>query len=157
MSLHFYTFPVHFSRPPFFGLIQWFRAKTTWKAHPIGFLSSKRGILAFPKNFSRKSWFFSAKTKKTILLILFVSKCPETHSRHSLQLFLLYKPAKTCKNCQNGQILGYLVLFGHFHSGLNLGGILVPKCHFDDKIWKLNVWGTSGCPKFSGTSIVHTP
>ena len=157
MSLHFYTFPVHFSRPPFFGLIQWFRAKTTWKAHPIGFLSSKRGILAFPKIFSRKSWFFSAKTKKKFLSIIFVSKRPETHSRHSLQIFLLYKPPKTRKNHQNRQILGYLVLFGHFHSGLNLRGIFVPKCHFDTWIWKLDVWSTSGYPQFVRERVGHTP
>ena len=28
---------------PFFGLFQWFRAKTTWETHPTGFLSQKKG------------------------------------------------------------------------------------------------------------------
>ena len=147
MSLHFYTFPVHFSRPPFFGLIQWFRAKTTWKAHPIGFLSSKRGILAFPKIFSRKSWFFSAKTKKKILLILFVPECPETRFRHNLQLFLLYKSIKTGKRGQFWHFLRFLAIFGDFHFWQNLGGIARPNGHFQPWIWKFNVWSTPGCAR----------
>ena len=66
-----YIFPhfrYTFSRPPFFGLIHWFRAKTTWEAHPTGFLGPKKGILGFPKFFFEKSWIFRAKRNFFIYL-----------------------------------------------------------------------------------------
>ena len=63
MSLHFYTFWVHFLLIPFFGLIHKFQPKTTWEAHPSGFLGPNRGILDFSKKKSEKSSFFSEKMK----------------------------------------------------------------------------------------------
>ena len=157
MSLHFYTFPVHFFHPPFFGLNNWFRAKTTWGTHPTGFLSSKKWILGCFNFFSKKSWFFRAKMKFFFSLKLFVPKPPETNFRHNLHIFLLYKPIKTGKKGQNDQFLGYLVIFGHFCSRQNIGGIFVPKCRFDTWIWKLDVWSMSGYPRFIWDRVWHTP
>ena len=47
--------------------------------------------------FPEKSWIFRQKTENIFLLILFVPKRPETHSRHDLLLFLPYKSIKMCK------------------------------------------------------------
>ena len=63
MSLHFRIFWVHFFHVPFFDLIHWFWPKTTWEAHPSGFLGPKRCILDFSKKKSEKSSFFSEKMK----------------------------------------------------------------------------------------------
>ena len=63
MSLHFRIFWVHFFHIPFFGLNHWFWPKTTWEAHPSGFLGPTRCILGFPKFFFEKSWVFSEKMK----------------------------------------------------------------------------------------------
>ena len=73
-SLHFYTFPVHFSRNPFFGLFHWIRPKTTWETHPTGFPGLKRWILACLKIFSEKSWIF--RQKRNFFFIY--TFCPET-------------------------------------------------------------------------------
>ena len=116
MSLHFYTFRYTFFRPPFFGLIHWFRAKTTWGTHPTGFLSSKKWILDFFKKNFRKSGLFREKTKKKILLVLFVSEWTENHSRHTLQLFSSYKPIKTGKKYQDGCFLNFFLFFTTPHS-----------------------------------------
>ena len=134
MSLHFSTFPVHFFRPPFFGLIHWFRAKTTWENHPNGFLSPKKAILAFSKKISEKSWIFGEKPKKKFLLILFVFKCPKTHFRHNLQLFLPYKSIKRGKTGQIWHFLRFLVIFGDFHCGPKKRCRIAPKCPFDPGI-----------------------
>ena len=73
MSLHFSTFPVHFFRSPFSGLIHWFRTKTTWETHPTGFLGLKRWILACLKFFSEKSWIFRQK-RKFFFYLYFLSR-----------------------------------------------------------------------------------
>ena len=109
-----------FLLPLFFGLIHWFRAKTAWGTHPTGFLSSKKWILEFFKIFFGKSGFFREKTKKKILLVLFVSEWTENRSRHTLQLFSSYKPIKTGKNYQNGCFLNFFLFFTTPHSRPNL-------------------------------------
>ena len=60
----------------------------------------KKGDFSLFKKNSEKSWIFSEKPKKKILLILFVPKCPETRFRHNLQLFLPYKSIKRGKTGQ---------------------------------------------------------
>ena len=86
-----------FFQNPIFGIIHWFWAKTPCETHPTGFLRSKRWILGFWIFFPEKSWIFRQKTENIFLLILFVPKRPETHSRHDLLLFLPYKSIKMCK------------------------------------------------------------
>ena len=156
MSLHFYTFPVHFFHPPFFGLNNWFRAKTTWGTHPTGFLSSKKWILGCFKIFCEKSWFFGTKIKFFFSLILFVPKPPETHFRHNLQWFLPYKSSKTSKQAQKRHFWLFLVIFGDFHRGLNLSCSASPKCRFRPGMWKYDVWSPPGCPQLIGKPVGHT-
>ena len=62
---------------PFFGLFQWFRAKTTWETHPTGFLSPKKGDFGVLKKNSEKFWII----KKIFIDIL------ETNSEKPKILF----------------------------------------------------------------------
>ena len=156
MSLHFRIFWVHFFHVPFFDLIHWFWPKTTWEAHPSGFLGPKRCILDFSKKKSEKSPFFSEKMKMDQKW----SKNPEKVRNlfqawfpiifiiwtHQIEIFGIF-----------GRFAPFLVIFGDLRAGPILGGRVCVKCHFLASMWKLSVGSTPGCPQLIRKRVRHTP
>ena len=143
MSLHFYTFQVHFFRPPLFGLIYWFRAKTTWGTYPTGFLSSKKWILGLSEIFSEKSWIFSEKRKFLFYLYFLSPNLVKLFPDKIYYDFYHTSPFKQVKRPD----LAFFEHFGHFwwpllrtkFRGLNASETQFSCLHMKIGCWE-NVW-----------------